>query len=75
MIRGREMEEIFWKWNQQDFAISGYEVLERFKNDSGRGNLESFTELRTQKERRSGEISVLEMLSLRCLWRYSKEYA
>ena len=69
MIRGREMEEILWKWNHQDFVIAGYEILEGFKDYSGMGNLQSFTELRAQKGRRSGEISVLEMLNLRCLWR------
>lgn len=58
------------KLNQQDFVINGNEILEGFKDYykvSGLGNLDSFTELRAQKGRRFGEISTLEMLSLRCL--------
>lgn len=70
MMRGREMDEIFWKLNQQDFVINRNEILEGFKDYSkvsGMGNLDSFTELRAQKGRRFGEISILEMLSLTCL--------
>ena len=58
-MSGREMEEMFWKLNQQDFVINGREILEGFKDYSkvsGMGNLDSFTELRAQKGRRFGEF-------------------
>lgn len=58
-MRGRELKEIVWKLNQQDFVISGNEILEGFKDYSKVSGMDNFNSLLSRKHRRGGDWEIL----------------